>query len=83
MSYVRYSTEKGEDNEHGVDSSVAKGFHAVVVVQAGIDTVDTERVHAQILKIRQITGAGIANRKRVDKGRRLAKCVIVALNNGA
>lgn len=64
---------------HSVNASVAKGLHAVVVVERRVDTVHTDSVDTSILEDGCITSATSSVRERVNEGGRLAKVVVFCL----
>jgi hypothetical protein len=50
-----------------------KSLHAIIVVQRGVDAVNTDSVHAEVLEVLNIASAVVAVRKRVNKAGRLSE----------
>ena len=71
----------GDKNEHGVDPSCAETAHATVMVEGGIDTVDTNGVDPKLCEVRNIAGAAVREREGVYEVGRFAERVVRRLYN--
>lgn len=68
-------------NSQSVNSSIAEGLHTCIMVQARVDTVNSDSVDPQVLQEWEISGACIWEGQWVDEGRRLAEIIVGALNH--
>jgi len=61
---------------HRVNSSIAKGLHARVVVLGRVDAVDTNSVDVELLEEREVPRASISVDKGVGEARRFKERVV-------
>ena len=68
-------------HSHGVDTCLAEGVHADIVVQGRVHAVNANYVDTKLLEEWEISLASISKSKRVDEVRRFPKWIVSGSNN--
>ena len=75
------TTNRAKPNKHGVYSSCAETAHATIVVEGGINAVDTNGVDSKLFEVRSITRAAGRECEGVYEAGRFAERVVSRLYN--